>query len=387
MRPPSRPRSPWRPPSRPGPLPNSPRRTRSTPSRSASGRSNSWTAPSPSSATAAVVTPRTARPSRPSSTSGSAGSTWKSSGSRKALPAAVDAKRALVGQDSPHLSIYRKCELLGLNRSTYYLPPAVESEENLRLMRLIDEQYLKTPFYGSRRMTAFLERRGEVVNRKRVRRLMALMGLEGLHPRRRTTIADPAARAYPYLLRDRVLTRPDEVWSSDITYVPMRRGFMYLTAVIDWYSRYVLSWRLSNTMDVGFCLEALDEALSRGRPEIFNTDQGSQFTSREYTGRLEAAGIAVSRDGRGRALDNVFVERLWRSVKYEDIYIKDYDEVSGLESGLTAYFRFYDEDRPHQSLDYRTPGEVYRAGIGGTRSGEDRNKSRPPELSSLGGPL
>jgi len=229
-------------------------------------------------------------------------------------------------------------------------------------MRLIDEQYLKTPFYGSRRMAAFLERRGEAVNRKRVRRLMALMGLEGLHPRRRTTAADPGARVYPYLLRDRVLSRPDEVWSSDITYVPMRRGFMYLTAVIDWFSRYVLSWRLSNTLDGGFCLEALDEALARGRPEIFNTDQGSQFTSREYTGRLEAAGVAVSRDGRGRALDNVFIERLWRSVKYEDIYIKEYELVPELVSGLTAYFRFYDEDRPHQSLDYRTPGEVYRAG-------------------------
>jgi putative transposase len=261
------------------------------------------------------------------------------------------------------LSICRQCELIGLNRSTFYLPPATESAENLRLMRLIDEQYLKTPFYGSRRMTAVLERRGEVVNRKRVQRLMAVMGLEGLHPRPRTSVAGPDSRAYPYLLRDRVLTHVDEVWSSDITYVPMRHGFMYLTAVIDWYSRYVLSWRLSNTLDGGFCLEALDEALSRGRPEIFNTDQGSQFTSREYTGRLEGAGIAVSRDGRGRALDNVFVERLWRSVKYEDIYIKDYERVFELESGLTAYFQFYDEERLHQSLHYRTPGEVYRAGV------------------------
>lgn len=278
------------------------------------------------------------------------------------MPASVDAKRVLVNPTHNAISICRQCELLDLNRSTYYLSPATESEENLRLMRLIDEQYLKTPFYGSRRMTAILERRGEAVNRKRVQRLMALMGLEGLDPRRRTTVADPDARAYPYLLRDRELTRIDEVWSSDITYVPMRRGFMYLTAVIDWYSRYVLSWRLSNTMDVGFCLEALDEALKRGRPEIFNTDQGSQFTSREYTGRLEAAGIAVSRDGRGRALDNVFVERLWRSVKYEDIYIKNYEHVVDLAAGLTAYFQFYDEERLHQSLDYRTPGEVYRAG-------------------------
>ena len=184
-------------------------------------------------------------------------------------------------------------------------------------MRSIDEQYLKTPFYGRRRMAAFLQRSGEVIKVKRIGRLMRLMGLEGLHPRRRATVADPDARAYPYLLRDRTLVRPDEVWSSDITYIPMRRGFMFLTAVIDWYSRYVLSWRLSNTLEARFCLEALDEALDRGRPEIFNTDQGCQFTSREYTGRLEEAGIAVSRDGRGRALDNVFVERLWRSVKKE----------------------------------------------------------------------
>jgi putative transposase len=285
------------------------------------------------------------------------------------LPAAVDAKRALIEHDVPHLSICRKCELLGLNRSTYYLPPAAESEEDLRLMRSIDEQYLKTPFYGSRRMTVFLVRRGEAVNRKRVRRLMAIMGLEALHPKPRTTVAAPDARAYPYLLRDRVLTHINEVWSSDITYIPMKHGFMYLTAVIDWYSRYVLSWRLSNTLEGRFCLEALEEALTLGRPEIFNTDQGSQFTSREYTGRLEEAGIAVSRDGRGRALDNVFVERLWRSVKYEDIYIKDYDQVNELESGLTAYFRFYDEDRPHQSLDYQTPGEVYRAGASKGSSG------------------
>jgi putative transposase len=230
-------------------------------------------------------------------------------------------------------------------------------------MRLIDQQFLKTPFYGSRRMAAVLERSGEAVNRKRVRRLMVLMGLEALHPGPRTTTAAPGARAYPYLLRDRELTHVDEVWSSDITYVPMRRGFMYLTAVIDWFSRYVLSWRLSNTLDGGFCLEALDEALSRGRPEVFNTDQRSQFTSREYTGRLEEAGVAVSRDGRGRALDNVFVERLWRSVKYENIDINDYERIPELVSGLTAYFRFYDEDRPHQALDYRTPSEVYRSDV------------------------
>ena len=281
------------------------------------------------------------------------------------MPATVDLKRPLVEPENPRLSIRRQCELLGLNRSSYYLGPATASEEDLRLMRLIDQQFLRTPFYGSRRMTVYLERAGETVSRKRVQRLMAVMGLEALFPKPRTTTAAPDARAYPYLLRDRVLTHADEVWSSDITYVPMRHGFMYLTAVIDWYSRYVLSWRLSNTLDGRFCLEALDEALAISRPEIFNTDQGSQFTAQEYTGRLEAAGIAVSRDGRGRALDNVFVERLWRSVKYEDIYIKDYELVPELESGLTAYFRFYDEERPHQSLGYRTPGEVYRAGARG----------------------
>jgi putative transposase len=238
-------------------------------------------------------------------------------------------------------------------------------------MRRIDEQFLKTPFYGSRRMTASLERSGETVNRKRVQRLMAKMGLEAVFARPRTTIPASDARVYPYLLRDRVLTHINEVWSSDITYVPMLHGFMYLTAVIDWYSRYVLSWRLSNTLEGRFCLEALDEALSLGRPEIFNTDLGSQFTSREYTDRLEEAGIAVSRDGRGRALDNVFVERLWRSVKYEDIYIKSYERVPELESGLRSYFWFYDEERPHQSLGYRTPGEVYRAGAnGGPRGGK-----------------
>jgi putative transposase len=203
--------------------------------------------------------------------------------------------------------------------------PAVESEENLRLMQLIDEQFLRTPFYGSRRMTASLERAGETVNRKRVQRLMAVMGLEAVFLRPRTSSTAADARVYPYWLRDRVLTHVDEVWSSDITYVPMRHGFMYLAAVIDWYSRYVLSGRLSNTLERRFRLEALEAALAQGLPEIFNTDQGSQFTAREYTDRLEEVGIALSRDGRGRALDNVFVERLWRSVEYEDIYIKDYE--------------------------------------------------------------
>jgi putative transposase len=279
------------------------------------------------------------------------------------LPAAADRKRPLVERSHPHLSIRRQCELLALNRSSYDLSPAVESAENLHLMRRIDEQFLKTPFYGSRRMTAAVQRSGESVNRKRVPRLMAQMGLEAVFPRPRTTLAGSEARVYPYLLRDRTLTHVNEVWSSDITSIPMRHGFMYLSAVMDWFSRYVLSWRLSNTLEGRFCLEALAEALTEGRPEIFNTDRGSQFTARDDTGRLEEAGIAVSQDGRGRALDNVFVERLWRSVKYEDISIKDYDHVIELESGLESYFWFYNEARPHQSLGYRTPGEVYRAGI------------------------
>ena len=219
-------------------------------------------------------------------------------------------------------------------------------------------------------MTTSWERSGETVNRQRVQRLMALMGRDAIVPKPRTTAAAPDARVYPYWLRDRVLTPVNEVWSSDITYIPMRHGFMYLTAVIDGFSRSVLSWRLSHTREGPFCLEALDEALSLGRPEIVNADQGSQFTVWDSTSRLEEAGIAVSRDGRGRALDNVVVERLWRSVKYDDIYIKDYERVPELETGLRSYFWFYDEERPHQSLAYRTPGEVHRAGIRGAERGK-----------------
>jgi putative transposase len=275
------------------------------------------------------------------------------------VPASIDLQRPLIEPSNPQLSIRRQCELLGLNRSSYYLSPATESEENLRLMRLIDEQFLKTPFYGSRRMTASLERAGETVNRKRVQRLMAVMGLEALFPRPRTTTAASDARVYPYLLRDRVLTHADEVWSSDITYIPMRHGFMYLTAVIDWYSRYVLSWRLSNTLEGTFCCEALEEALMRSRPEIFNSDQGSQFTATTFTRRLESCGVAISMDGRGRALDNVFIERLWRSVKYEEVYLRDYADGWEAERRLARYFQFYCEERIHQSLAYRTPAAVY----------------------------
>ncbi len=256
----------------------------------------------------------------------------------------------------------RQCQLLGLNRSSLYYQPAAETAENLRLMRLLDAEYAAQPFYGSRRMTAWLIRRGEAVNRKRVQRLMRLMGLEALYPKPRLSAAAPGHRVYPYLLRGVTIERPDQAWSADITYVPLAAGFMYLAAVIDWFSRYVLAWRLSNTLDGSFCLDMLGEALSRGRPEVFNTDRGVQFTAQAWTGRLEAAGVAVSMDGRGRALDNVFVERLWRTVKYEDVYLHGYEAVPALQRGLGRYFPFYNEERPHQALAYQAPGQVYRQG-------------------------
>ena len=229
-------------------------------------------------------------------------------------------------------------------------------------MRLIDEQYTACPVYGSRRMTAWLTRQGEEVNRKRVQRLMRLMGLEAIYPKPRLSAAGRGHRVYPYLLRGVSVTRPDQVWSADVTYVPLPTGFMYLAATIDCYSRYVVAWRLSNTLDGSFCLEMLEEALGKGRPEVFNTDQGVQFTAQAWTSRLEGAGVAVSMDGRRRWLDNVFVERLWRSVKYEDVYVRGYEAVPALEEGLGRYFVFYNEDRPHQSLGYRTPAEVYGVG-------------------------
>jgi len=227
-------------------------------------------------------------------------------------------------------------------------------------MRRIDEQYTARPSYGSRRMTVWLNEQGEAVNRKRVQRLMRVMGLEAIYPKPRLSLPGKGHRIYPYLLRGVKVERRDQVWSTDITYVPMPSGFMYLAAVIDWYSRYVIGWRLSNTLDGSFCLEMLEDALRVGKPEVFNTDQGVQFTAAAFTGRLESAGVAVSMDGRGRALDNVFVERLWRSVKYEDIYIQGYDTVPGLRRGLSRYFAFYNDERPHQSLDYRTPAAIYR---------------------------
>lgn len=269
----------------------------------------------------------------------------------------------MIEPDHAALSVRRRCERLDLARSGLYYEPRGELAENLGFMRLIDEAYTRWPFYGVRRMTAWLRREGHAVNPKRVRRLMRLMGLEAIYPKRRTTRPGAGHKIYPYLLRDVAITHPNQVWSSDITYVPLRHGFMYLVAVLDWYSRYVLSWRISNSLETSFCLEALEAALELGRPEIFNSDQGAQFTSQAFTDRLEQEDIAISMDGRGRALDNVFIERLWRTVKYEDIYLKDYADVDDLYHGLDRYFDFYDHERPHQALHYKTPHEVYRASL------------------------
>lgn len=264
-----------------------------------------------------------------------------------------------IDHDHPELSVRRQCALLGIHRSQLYYEPVPEKSENLEIMRLIDEQYLRRPFWGSRNMTAFLRKRGRLVNRKRIQRLMRRMGLEGVCPGPSTSRPAPGHKVYPYLLKDVFIERPNQVWSSDITYVPLGQGFLYLVAVMDWYSRLVLSWRLSNSLDADFCVRALEDALEHGRPEIFNTDQGAQFTSTQFTQRLVSESIEISMDGRGRALDNVFIERLWRSVKYEDIYLKEYATGADCQKGLRSYFNFYCHERPHQSLDYRTPWEVH----------------------------
>ena len=258
------------------------------------------------------------------------------------------------------LSISRQCELLALNRSTYYYGPATETEANLTLMRLIDEEYTKHPVYGRRRMTAYLKRLGHQVNSKRVRRLMQLMGLEAIYPKPNLSRKHPENIIYPYLLRNYTIDRPYQVWSADITYIRMAQGFVYLTAIIDWFSRYVLSWRLSNTLDSHFCVEALKDALDVGRPEIFNTDQGVQYTSSDFVSVLVNAEIQISMDGKGRALDNIFVERLWRTVKHEHIYLHEYKTVRELSKGLEEFFFFYNNERLHQSLGYRPPQEVHQ---------------------------
>ena len=286
----------------------------------------------------------------------------------------MNERRRLVDADHPQLSISAQCDLLGLSRSTYYYEPALESEENLLLMRQIDAQYLKTPFFGSRRMALELSTLACPVNRKRVQRLMRVMGIEALYPRPRTSQASASHAVYPYLLRGLTIDRSNQVWCADITYLPMARGFMYLVAVMDWHSRYVLSWRVSNTLDSSFCVEALEAAFSRGRPEIFNTDQGSQFTSQAFTEVLKDQQVAISMDGRGRALDNVFIERLWRSVKYEEVYLKDYATIADLMESLEAYFDFYDYRRKHQGLSYQTPWEVFQASLS---DGKARKTNKP----------
>jgi putative transposase len=259
----------------------------------------------------------------------------------------------------PAISLRRQCELIGLPRSSWYYQPARESELNLTLMRLIDELHTSTPIYGRDRILEWLRRRGYQVNHKRVRRLMQIMGVQAIYPRPRTSQKAKNHKIYPYLLKDHVTDRPNQVWSTDITYIPMPHGYMYLVAVMDWHSRYVLAWALSNTMERFFCLETLEAALAQGRPEIFNSDQGSQFTSLDFTARLEQAGVRISMDSRGRAFDNIFIERLWRTVKYEHVYLYRHETVPELFAGLTSYFHFYNHERFHQSLAYCTPAEVH----------------------------
>ncbi len=268
----------------------------------------------------------------------------------------------MIEPDHAALSIARQCALVGISRSAYYGPAKGESPRNLTLMGLIDRQFMETPWYGSRQMARHLRREGYAVGRKRVRRLMAKMGLAAVYQRPKTTIPHPEHRVWPYLLRNLPIERPDQVWCADITYIPMRRGFLYLVAIMDWATRRVLSWRLSNTMEADFCLEALEEALAcHGRPEIFNTDQGSQFTSPRFTEVLTDAGVRVSMDGRGRWMDNVFIERLWRSLKYECIYLHAFETGSEARAGIGKWITYYNTARPHSALGGRTPVEVHEA--------------------------
>lgn len=266
----------------------------------------------------------------------------------------------MIEADHPRLSLARQCALVSISRSAFYYRPAGETPLNLALMRLIDEVFLETPWYGSRQMARHLRRQGYTVGRKRVRRLMARMGLAAIYQQPRTTVPHPEHRIYPYLLRGLRIERPDQVWCSDITYIPMRRGFLYLVAVMDWATRKLLSWRLSNTLEAEFCIAALEEALARyGRPDIFNTDQGSQFTSPRFVEVLTKAGVRVSMDGRGRWMDNVFIERLWRSLKYECVYLHAFETGSELRAGLTRWIGYYNGQRPHSALAGRTPDEAY----------------------------
>ncbi|GAC1350765.1 MAG: hypothetical protein NVSMB27_36420 [Ktedonobacteraceae bacterium] len=271
----------------------------------------------------------------------------------------VEEKRALIEPEHRSISLARQCELVGLARSSYYYQPLPESEENLLLMRLLDEQYTRTPFYGIKKMTACLRTQGHEVNHKRVARLLRQMGLMAVYPTPRLSQPGEQSVRYPYLLRGMSIDRVNQVWSTDITSIRLQRGFLYLVAIIDWFSRYVLAWRTSITLETAFCLEALEQAFEKAQPDIFNNDQGSQFTSTEFTNRLKAADVRISWDGRGRALDNIFVERLWRSGNYEEGYLKEYQSISEAESGLNEYFQFYNQDRLHQALEYHRPSQVY----------------------------
>lgn len=279
----------------------------------------------------------------------------------------------MVETDQPTVSIRKQCELLKLNRSSLYYEPVPQDPEELALMRRIDEIHLKYPFYGSRRIAQELSQEGDPVNRKRVQRLMNLMGIESIAPKPKTSQPAPEHPVYPYLLRGLTINRVNQVWCTDVTYIPMAYGFMYLVAIMDWHSRRVLSWRLSNTMDPAFCVEALQEALERfGPPEYFNTDQGSQFTSEDFTTVLKNRGIKISMDGKGRWMDNVFIERLWRSLKYEEVYLHAYGTPEEARDGIGRYLDFYNHKRPHQSLGYQTPDAFYREGM------------RPERLRSTG---
>ena len=277
----------------------------------------------------------------------------------------LEQKRQAVEPLNKTITICRQCELLGLSRSSLYYRRQGESEYNLKLMRQLDEQYMKTPYYGVPKMTQWLLRKGYQVNPKRIRRLMRIMGLEAIYPHSKRNLSKPDKnhKKYPYLLNNVTIDRVNQVWSSDITYIRMHHGWLYLTAVMDWYSRYVLSWELSITLEPDFCVTALNKALEQGRPEIFNTDQGSQFTSTDFIGVLKKAGITISMDGRGRAFDNIFIERLWRSVKVEEVYLKDYQTVAEATLGLSRYFEFYNRQRLHESLGYSTPQEAYSGAV------------------------
>jgi len=287
-------------------------------------------------------------------------------GSKKNLDLTIDQKRKAVEPGHKKITICRQCELLELNRSSLYYKDKGETEYNEQLMKLIDEQYVKTPCYGIDKMTKWLGLNKQYVNHKRVRRLMRQMGLEAVYPRRKRglSIPDKQHKIYPYLLKGVRIIRPDQVWSADITYIRMYRGWLYLTAIMDWFSRYVLSWEISVTLEPAFCVSALKEALSFGMPDIFNTDQGSQFTSTDFTKVLLDAGVQISMDGKGRVFDNIFIERLWRTVKVEEIYMRDYQMVTEARFHLSRYFEFYNNERLHQALGYRTPAEVYGAAVG-----------------------